>query len=78
MRPRRPGGTTKEVMTMAKDPVCGMTVDEKTAIRAEHQGKTHYFCAAGCSGLGLPVAMYTSPSEGSTAAVGQTLAPPPW
>ena len=33
---------------MAKDPVCGMLVDEKTAIKAEHQGKTYYFCATGC------------------------------
>ena len=33
----------------AKDPVCGMTVDPHTAKhRAEHGGKTYYFCAAGC------------------------------
>ena len=29
----------------AVDPVCGMKVDPKTAPRAEHQGKTYYFCA---------------------------------
>jgi P-type Cu+ transporter len=35
--------------TMAKDPVCGMTVDPGTTPhRAEHEGQTHYFCAAGC------------------------------
>ena len=34
---------------MAKDPVCGMDVDEKTAAAtAEYQGKTYYFCAPGC------------------------------
>ena len=34
---------------MAKDPVCGMTVDEKTAAgRSDYQGKTYYFCAAIC------------------------------
>ncbi len=33
---------------MAKDPVCGMMVDEKTAMKAKHEGKTYYFCAAGC------------------------------
>jgi len=34
---------------MAKDPVCGMTVDPHTAKhRAEHAGRTYYFCAAGC------------------------------
>lgn len=34
---------------MAKDPVCGMDVDEKkAAATATHQGKTYYFCAVGC------------------------------
>ncbi|MEO5926462.1 MAG: YHS domain-containing protein [Bryobacteraceae bacterium] len=31
-----------------KDPICGMTVDEATAIRAERDGKTSYFCSDGC------------------------------
>ncbi|MCW4051733.1 YHS domain-containing protein [Candidatus Bathyarchaeota archaeon] len=34
---------------MAKDLVCGMEVDEKTAkYKTEHMGKTYYFCAPGC------------------------------
>ena len=34
---------------MAKDPVCGMDVDEATAEwTSEHMGKTYYFCAPGC------------------------------
>ncbi len=34
---------------MAKDPVCGMEVDEKqAAATATYDGKTYYFCAAGC------------------------------
>jgi YHS domain-containing protein len=34
---------------MAKDPVCGMDVDEKTAKHAsEYKGQTYYFCAPGC------------------------------
>ena len=34
---------------MAKDPVCGMDVDEKSApAKSEHMGKTYYFCAPGC------------------------------
>ena len=34
---------------MAKDPVCGMTVDEKkAAATSSHQGQTYYFCSAGC------------------------------
>ncbi|WP_329743102.1 heavy metal translocating P-type ATPase [Dyella sp. A6] len=35
--------------TMAKDPVCGMTVDPQTAKHhAEHAGTTYFFCAARC------------------------------
>ncbi len=34
---------------MAKDPVCGMDVDEKTAKhKTTYDGKTYYFCALGC------------------------------
>jgi YHS domain-containing protein len=34
---------------MAIDPVCGMSVDEKTApAQANHQGKTYYFCSEDC------------------------------
>jgi Cu+-exporting ATPase len=34
---------------MAKDPVCGMDVDEKnTAGKSEYKGQTYYFCSLGC------------------------------
>lgn len=34
---------------MAKDPVCGMDVDEQAAtLKSEHMGKTYYFCSPGC------------------------------
>ena len=34
---------------MAKDPVCGMNVDEKKAAgMAVHNGKTYYFCSPTC------------------------------
>jgi len=34
---------------MARDPVCGMNVVEKTArFKAEWGGKTFYFCSPGC------------------------------
>lgn len=34
---------------MAKDPVCGMAVDEKTAkLKSDYNGKTYYFCASSC------------------------------
>jgi YHS domain-containing protein len=34
---------------MAKDPVCGMLVDEKKAkFKSDYNGKTYYFCAPSC------------------------------
>ena len=34
---------------MAKNPVCGMDVDEKSAAgKSEYQGQTYYFCSPGC------------------------------
>jgi YHS domain-containing protein len=34
---------------MVKDPVCGMSVDEKKAnYRSEYMGKTYYFCNQSC------------------------------
>lgn len=40
--------TMKESKPVTKDPVCGMTVDEATALHAEHDGKTFYFCTDHC------------------------------
>src|ERR1700688_3807593 len=35
---------------MARDPVCGMTVDPaKAAAHFEHHGETYFFCARGCA-----------------------------
>lgn len=34
---------------IARDPVCGMAVDQnKAAATSEYKGKTYYFCAQGC------------------------------
>ncbi len=34
---------------VAKDSVCNMECDEKTApAKSEYKGKTYYFCAPGC------------------------------
>jgi Cu+-exporting ATPase len=33
---------------MAKDPVCGMTVDEKSSQRSTYAGQTYLFCSPGC------------------------------
>ena len=33
---------------MATDPICGMTVDESSPLRAERDGQTFYFCSEHC------------------------------
>jgi YHS domain-containing protein len=33
---------------MAKDIVCEMECDEKTAAKYEYKGKVYYFCSASC------------------------------
>ena len=38
--------TTQSSVT--KDPICGMTVDEATAVHAARDGKTFYFCGEHC------------------------------
>ena len=39
----------KEVKNMAKDPVCGMEIDEKRpSATSTYGGKTYYFCAKSC------------------------------
>jgi Cu+-exporting ATPase len=43
---------------MTTDPICGMTVDEATALSGEKDGKVWYFCHDSCRRkfLGLPPA----------------------
>jgi P-type Cu+ transporter len=46
-----PMGLAEAESGLAKDPVCGMSVDPATAKhKAEHAGATYYFCSAGCRG----------------------------
>ena len=34
-----------------KDPVCGMTIEQKDAVGSVHHGgKTYYFCSESCKG----------------------------
>ena len=36
-------------MGMAKDPICGMSVDEKrAAATSNYRGQTYYFCSVSC------------------------------
>ena len=42
------GETTMAIQT---DPVCGMKVDDqKATAQSTYEGKTYYFCCAGCKG----------------------------
>jgi len=41
-------GEFKETVTMAFDPVCGMSVERENAVRLEWEGQNYYFCAKGC------------------------------
>lgn len=41
-------GEFKETITMAIDPVCGMSVEREKSISFEWEGQTYYFCAQGC------------------------------
>ena len=38
----------KESKSATNDPICGMTVDAATALHAERDGKTFYFCSDHC------------------------------
>ncbi|MBZ0231434.1 MAG: YHS domain-containing protein [Deltaproteobacteria bacterium] len=38
----------KEATSVIKDPVCGMTVNPATALHAERDGETFYFCSEHC------------------------------
>lgn len=37
-----------ESKSETKDPICGMTVNTATAVHAERDGETFYFCADHC------------------------------
>ncbi|MDP3245295.1 MAG: YHS domain-containing protein [bacterium] len=40
--------TMNQTKYVTKDPICGMTVDEATALPAERDGRTFYFCSDHC------------------------------
>ena len=48
---------------MAKDPICGMTVDEATALHAERDGETFYFCSEHCREKFLSTPATAKPEE---------------
>jgi Cu+-exporting ATPase len=48
MRSQEREKTMETSKTATKDPICGMTVDEATALHEERDGKTSYFCSDHC------------------------------
>ena len=49
--------TTNEPGQTARDPVCGMTVDKKTALKAKIGDRNYYFCSQSC------LDVYTQPDR---------------
>ena len=62
--------TMKESKSMTKDPVCGMNVDQATALHAERDGKTFYFCSDHCRQKFLSTPAGTKPVEKSRGCCG--------
>ncbi len=57
---------------MAKDPVCGMTVDDKSPLRSTHAGQTYLFCSPGCkTKFDKEPGRYTAPVGGKDPRGGQ-------
>ncbi|UGV40772.1 YHS domain-containing protein [Methanococcoides orientis] len=41
--------TTDSTVVLVKDPVCGMSIDKRTAkFKSEYNGETYYFCSLSC------------------------------
>jgi uncharacterized protein len=47
-RRRPPKTSEKPSNNMVKDPVCGMYMDSRLAIRLENSKEAHYFCSEEC------------------------------
>ena len=54
-----------ETTNNTKDPICGMTVDKATALHAERDGKTFYFCSDHCRQKFLAAPAGAKPEEKS-------------
>ena len=63
---------TREEGGTVRDPVCGMMIDPaKSADRAEHNGRTFYFCSKGCAAK-----FRANPGQYVAEPVGEPVAPP--
>jgi Cu+-exporting ATPase len=57
MSDKMKASTTNEPGKTARDPVCGMTVDKATALKAKIGDRTYYFCSQSC------LDVYTQPER---------------
>jgi Cu+-exporting ATPase len=55
--------TVKASKSETKDPICGMTVDKATALKAERDGNTFYFCSDHCRNKFLAEAQPATPGN---------------
>jgi Cu+-exporting ATPase len=55
----------KESKSVTKDPICGMNVDEASALHAKRDGKTFYFCSDHCRQKFLSTPAGANPEEKS-------------
>ena len=62
--------TMNDMKSEIKDPICGMTVDEATALHAERDGKTFYFCSDHCRKKFLSTAAGSKPADKSGSCCG--------
>jgi len=60
---------------MKTDPICGMTVNEATALHAERDGETHYFCSEHCRKKFLAQAQLAANKSGSCCGGGAKATP---
>ena len=59
-----------ESKSVTTDPICGMTVDEATALHAEREGKTFYFCSDHCRQTFLSTSGGAKPEDKSGSCCG--------
>jgi Cu+-exporting ATPase len=58
---------------MAKDPVCGMSVDESASLKSTHGGKNYVFCSASCKAkFDKDPSQYIPPGGGEATREGRT------
>ena len=57
--------TTTQSTAPTKDPICGMTVDRASALHADRNGETFYFCSAHCQEKFLSAPAGTKPEAKS-------------